>query len=104
MAKRLILPAPFGRLQLQMYDPSLPGLSQIQVKVLATSLKHFDWKGINKDLFIPSFPHDMLSLNQAFSKCLFISLSCFDQSSAWIQFSMVPALESHKGFKRVTSL
>ncbi|KAF4432189.1 hypothetical protein FACUT_8455 [Fusarium acutatum] len=57
MAKRLVLAAPFGRLQLEAYDPPHAGPSQIQVKVLATSLNHLDWKRIKKNLFIPSFPH-----------------------------------------------
>ncbi|KAF5978728.1 hypothetical protein FBULB1_6045 [Fusarium bulbicola] len=57
MAKRLVLPAPFGRLQLETYEPAPPGPSQIQVKVLATSLNHLDWKRIKKNLFMPSFPH-----------------------------------------------
>ncbi|KAF4335204.1 hypothetical protein FBEOM_10948 [Fusarium beomiforme] len=57
MSQRLVLPQPFGRLQLEPYDPPLPGPSQIQVKVLATSLNHLDWKKIRKNLFIPSFPH-----------------------------------------------
>ncbi|KAF5655296.1 NAD-dependent alcohol dehydrogenase [Fusarium sp. NRRL 25303] len=57
MAKRLVLAAPFGRLQLDAYDPAHPGPTQIQVKVLATSLNHLDWKRIKKSLFIPCFPH-----------------------------------------------
>ncbi|KAJ0135229.1 hypothetical protein HZ326_21734 [Fusarium oxysporum f. sp. albedinis] len=43
MAKRFVLPAPFGRLQLEKYDPPGPGPSQIQK--------------IKKNLFIPSFSH-----------------------------------------------
>lgn len=42
MAKRFVLQAPFGRLQLEKYDPPGPGPSQIQVKILATSLNHLD--------------------------------------------------------------
>ncbi|CZR46086.1 uncharacterized protein FPRO_11533 [Fusarium proliferatum ET1] len=57
MAKRLVLAAPFGSLQLEAYDPAPPGPTQIQVKVLATSLNHLDWKRIKKNLFITSFPH-----------------------------------------------
>ncbi|EEU46727.1 uncharacterized protein NECHADRAFT_77404 [Fusarium vanettenii 77-13-4] len=57
MARRLVLRPPYERLQLEFYTPNPPGPSYIQVKVLATSLNHLDWKRIKKNLSIPDFPH-----------------------------------------------
>ncbi|KAI8681161.1 PKS-ER domain-containing protein [Fusarium keratoplasticum] len=57
MARRLVLRSPYERLQLEPYAPTPPGPSYIQVKVVATSLNHLDWKRIKKNLFIPDFPH-----------------------------------------------
>ncbi|KAI8721761.1 PKS-ER domain-containing protein [Fusarium sp. LHS14.1] len=59
MARRLVLRSPYERLQLESYAPTLPGPSYIQVKVVATSLNHLDWKRIKKNLFIRDFPHGM---------------------------------------------
>ncbi|KAK1991600.1 GroES-like protein [Colletotrichum falcatum] len=57
MAKRLVLREPHGQLSLDDYEPEPPGDCQIQVKTIATSLNHLDWKRLDKNLFIPSFPH-----------------------------------------------
>ncbi|KAH7271010.1 chaperonin 10-like protein [Fusarium solani] len=57
MARRLVLRSPCERLELESYAPTPPGPLYIQVKIVATSLNHLDWKRIKKNIFIPDFPH-----------------------------------------------
>ena len=57
MAERLALMEPHGTMELLEYTPSTPSPSQIQIKMVVTSLNHLDCKRIEKNLFIPLFPH-----------------------------------------------
>ncbi|KAH7339255.1 chaperonin 10-like protein [Pyrenochaeta sp. MPI-SDFR-AT-0127] len=57
MGRRLVLRKPHGELEVEDYAPVRPRESQLQIRNLATSLNHLDWKRIDNNVFIPSFPH-----------------------------------------------
>jgi len=57
MAQRLVLEKPHGQLLVESYTVPEPQGTQIVLNVKATSLNHLDWKRIDKNLIIPTFPH-----------------------------------------------
>ncbi|CZR56773.1 uncharacterized protein PAC_06662 [Phialocephala subalpina] len=54
---RAVVPSPGADLRVEKYEPMAPQDGQVQVQLKATSLNPLDWKRIEKNLFIPSYPH-----------------------------------------------
>lgn len=57
MGKRVVLREAQTPLQVEEYQPKPPISGFVQVRNHWTSLNHLDWKRIEKNLFITSFPH-----------------------------------------------